>query len=126
MTHDGHTNTYSFLFNNTKVVLLPSRDVNKFKHTGDSTNLLSLTRFKEEMRDTGTIYVLLGKDAGEEIKIPKAAVSFIEEFGDIFPNELPDGLTTLRDIHYQINSEPGAMLPNRPHYRMSPSEYEEL
>ena len=33
VTHDGHTNTYVFYFNNTKIVLLPSRDVGKSKPT---------------------------------------------------------------------------------------------
>ena len=41
VTHDGHVNTYSFFFNNTKMVLLPSRDVDKPKPTRDSTNLIS-------------------------------------------------------------------------------------
>ena len=39
VTHDGHTNTYSFFFNKTKVVLLPSRDIGEPKSTEDSTNL---------------------------------------------------------------------------------------
>ena len=87
VTHDGHTNTYSFNFNNTKIVLLPSKDVGKSKPTRDSTNLLSLTRFEEEIRDTGTLYVLIDKELSEEVKITEAAVSLIKEFGDVFPNE---------------------------------------
>ena len=42
-------------------MLLPSRDFGKPKPTGDSTNLLSFNMFKEEMRDTGTFFVLIGK-----------------------------------------------------------------
>ena len=34
VTHDGHVNTYSFHFNNTKIVLLSSRDFGKPKPTG--------------------------------------------------------------------------------------------
>ena len=48
-------------------MLLPSRDVSKPKSTGDSTKLLSLVRFEEEMRDTGTLYVLIGEEACEEV-----------------------------------------------------------
>ena len=41
-------------------MLLPSRDFGKPKPTRDSTNLLSLTRFEEEIRDTGTFCFLIG------------------------------------------------------------------
>ena len=124
--HDDHANTYSFQFNNTKIMLLLSRDFGKPKPTGDSTNLLYFARLEEEMRDIGTFYILIGKEVSEGVEIPKAAVSLVKNFGDAFHQELPEGLPPLRDIQHQIGLEPGAMLPNRPHYRMSPSEHEEL
>ena len=107
-------------------MLLSSRDFGKPKPTGDSTNLLSLTRFNEEMRDTGTFYVLIGKEISKRVVNPETAVYLVKEFGDVFPEELPKGLPPLRDIQHQIDLEPRAMLPNRPHYQMSPSEHEEL
>ena len=78
-----------------------------------------------EMRDTGTFYVLISKEVSEGVDIPKAAVSLVKEFGDVFPEELPEGLPPLRDILHQIDLELEAML-NRPLYRMSPSEHKEL
>ena len=107
-------------------MLLPSKDFGKPKPTRDSTNLLSLARFEEKMRYMGTFYVLISKEISEGVDIPKARVSLVKEFGDVFPEELLEGLPPLRPIQHQINLELGAMLPNRPHYRMSPSEHEEL
>ena len=126
VTYDGYANTYSFNFNNTKIVLLPSRDFGKPKPIEGITNISSLTRFEEEMRDTGTFHVLIGKEVSKEVQIPETIISLVKEFEDVLLEEFPEGLPLLRDIQHQIDLEPGAMLPNRPHYRISPNKHKEL
>ncbi|KAI9187093.1 hypothetical protein LWI28_024339 [Acer negundo] len=107
-------------------MLLPSKPSEKIKAHSDTTNLLSYAKFELEIKEVETVYVLMGKETQADMEVPSVAVPLISEFADVFPEELPEGLPPLRDIQHHIDLEPGAMLPNKPHYRMSPTEHEEL
>ncbi|GKG08512.1 hypothetical protein Tco_0334344 [Tanacetum coccineum] len=72
------------------------------------------------------IFVLIRKEVAEDSEIPKAMIPLLEEFSDVFPDELPDGLPPLHDIQHHIDLEHGSQLPIRLHYRISPREHEEL
>ncbi|GJV46315.1 putative nucleotidyltransferase, ribonuclease H [Tanacetum coccineum] len=69
---------------------------------------------------------MIGKEVAKDSEIPEAMIPLLEEFSDVFPDELPDGLPPLHDIQHHIDLEPGSQFPNRPHYRMSLGEHEEL
>ena len=58
--------------------------------------------------------------------IPPEVTSIIEEFSDVFPEDLPNKLSPMRDIQHAINLVPGSSLPNLPHYQMNPTKYTEL
>ena len=58
--------------------------------------------------------------------LPSVFVSLLQEFEDLFPEEIPSGLPPIRGIEHQIDFIPGASIPNRPAYRTNPSETKEI
>ena len=58
--------------------------------------------------------------------MPSSIVSLLQEFEDVFPEEIPNGLPPIRGIEHQIDFVPGATIPNRPAYRSNPEETKEL
>jgi hypothetical protein len=77
------------------------------------------------------IFVLLYKEAcfntnEFDESLPSVVVSLLQEYEDVFPNDVPSGLPPIRGIEHQIDFVPGATIPNRPAYRSNPEETKEL
>jgi hypothetical protein len=58
--------------------------------------------------------------------LPSLAVSLLQEFEDVFLEEMPNELPSIRDIEHQIDFVPETTIPNRPTYRSNPEETKEL
>ncbi|GJX32582.1 putative nucleotidyltransferase, ribonuclease H [Tanacetum coccineum] len=124
ITHNGRTNTYSFLFEGLNITLMPNKPKEVVsKPTG---TLLTVSQFEDELEIGDDVIVLIENEVVEDSEILEAMNPLLEEFSDVFPDELPDGFTPLRDIQHHIDLEPGSLLRNMPHYRISPREHEEL
>jgi hypothetical protein len=77
------------------------------------------------------IFVLLYKEAcfnTNELdeSLPSVVVSLLQEYEDVFPNDVHSGLPPIRGIEHQIDFVLGARIPNRPTYRSDPEEIKEL
>lgn len=83
--------------------------------------------FEDEMREAGFVLYLTASSLPVQAaqQIPPHFQELLQEFSDVFPTDLPPGLPPLRDKH-MIDFVPDAVLPHRPHYKMSPTEHEEL
>ena len=75
-------------------------------------------------------FVLVCKDEAPKTntshKLPLMFQSLLQEFQDVFPDELPPGLPPLRGIEHRIDLIPGAPLPNKAPYQVNPEETKEI
>ena len=133
MIHDGHANTYAFMYmgHNLTWTSLPSPKLLKSKlGMGSEKNLLmSETRVERAISKSKPLFVLpmVESNSSERVKpIHPLAQSPLKEFEDVFPNDLPPGLPPLRGIKHQIDFLPGTPLPNKLAYRRNPDESKEL
>jgi hypothetical protein len=129
VVHDGRKNTYSLNIKGKKIVLAPRRDGANPAPVADNTNLLSMSRFLVEVEREDRIYALLpcGNSAVDETpELPPEVQQMLAEISDLMLEDFLPGLPPMRDIQHQIDLIPGSILPNRPAYRLSPKEAEEL
>ncbi|XP_057999302.1 uncharacterized protein LOC131178358 [Hevea brasiliensis] len=58
--------------------------------------------------------------------LPSSVASLLQDYQDVFPDEVPLGLPPIRDIEHQIDFILGAQIPNSPAYRSSLAETKKL
>jgi len=129
VVHDGRKNTYYLSIKGKKIVLAPRRDGANPTPVADNTNLLSMSRFLIEVEREDRVYALLlcGNSAIYETpELPLEVQQMLAEFSDLMPEDFPPRLPPMLDIQHQIDLIPGSIMPNRPTYRLSPKEAEEL
>lgn len=78
--------------------------------------------FMSECLEAGIVYMLLSALELDSMNIPVEIRQLIMEFEDVLPNDL----SLMGDIQHCIDLVPGSSLPNKPAYRMNPSEKEEI
>ena len=134
ITLHGRSNSCSIVFEGKKIVLNPlkPKPIDMSKKTkvpkAKGLNIISLKAFERVAVQESIVFVLVAREFHGETreKQPEEVKSVLQEFKDVFPEELPDHLPPMRDIQNAIDLVPGATLPNLPHYRMSPTKHAEL
>ena len=62
----------------------------------------------------------------ETATLPSLVVSLLQEFEDVFLEEMPNELPPIRGIEHQIDFVPGAAISNRLAYKSNPEETKEF
>ena len=58
--------------------------------------------------------------------VQKELHQLLEEFSDLFSDQLPKGRPPKREMEFEIKLEEGAIPLNKPPYRLSPKQHDEL
>ena len=140
VVHHGRTNEYELRDKGKRIVLKPMsaqaiRSMSAKPKKKPNVTLLVNEREVERVIEQGEIvYVLMAKEitkTGDKGVGPigglcKPISGLLQEFADVFPEDLPPGLPPIRGIEHQIDLIPGAPLPNKASYRCNPEETKEL
>ena len=86
------------------------------------TNIMGPDFFKQVKEPNFVVALVVKGQCEATIDIPTKVQEVLADFPDLSPNELPP----MQNIQHHIDLILGASLPNLPHYRMSPTKYEEL
>src|SRR6185295_5255411 len=152
--HEGVSNEYSFHMAGKRITLHPmspheimadyvARERRKKEGsaakkmaigtTGAASNQMLLAKAKEvsyAIRGSQVCFLLIPTSnllsLNELSDLPKPIIALLQEFKDLFQEEVPSGLPPLRGIEHQIDFIPGSTLPNRAAYRTNPEETKEL
>jgi len=83
---------------------------------------------KHALASVRTVFMVWAKSLlqVEGLDLLRQIMELLEEFKDVFPNELPKGLPPIRGIEHQIDLVLGASFPNRPAYRCNPEEAKKI
>ena len=135
VVHKGRANEYELNYKGKRIVLKPMASneirsmVTKQGKRSSFTLFATENDVKHAIEDGEMVYMLIAKESKQgEIETPlkHQLEAVLNEYDDVFPNELPRGLPPIRGIEHQIDLIPGTPLPNKAAYRCNPEETKEL
>jgi hypothetical protein len=132
VVHDGRKNTYTLERNGRTNMLLSIKDKEVKPKVRNTVLLMSGKELLKEVKkkeDPQFIVVRKPRIVLTNTRVddlPEEIQKLLEEFVDIVVDELPFSLPLIRSISHHIDLIPGASLPNKEAYRLTPQENEEV
>eukprot|EP00253_Pinus_taeda_P035603 PITA_35603 len=129
--HDGKTNCYKFVKDGIKHTLVPIKEESTAETSGVKALLMAGKEFIKQIEDSDVNFDVIRRPKAVILHtqisdLPEEIQKMLQEFGDIVVDDLPDELPPRRGISHCIEFIPGASLPNKAAYRMSPKDHEEI
>ncbi|MFS7973284.1 putative nucleotidyltransferase, Ribonuclease H [Helianthus anomalus] len=123
--HDGFKNTYAFQKDGFNIILAPL-DTRKIGTKALILTKSALLDFTKHAAPPFMYALVIAEENTTVAQTPPEVEHLIREFSDVFPEDIPAGLPLVREIQHCIDFVPGVVIPNKPAYRMNPTEFEEL
>jgi hypothetical protein len=130
--HDGRMNTYTLEKNGRTHMLLPIQDKEVKSEVRNIVLLMSGKELLTEVKrkdDPQFIVVIKPRiilTSKRVDDLPEEIQELLEEFADIIVDKLPRSFPPIKSVSHHIDLIPGASLPNKAVYRLTPQENEEV
>jgi hypothetical protein len=132
IVHDGKMNTYTLEKNGRMHMLLPIKDKEIKPETRNTILLMSGKELLAEVKKKEDPQffvvrkprVILTSTRVDDL--PEEIQELLEEFTNIVVDELPHSLPLMKSVIHHIDLIPGASLPIKAAYRLTPQENEEV
>ena len=127
MIYNGRKNTFSLEKEGRRHTLIPLKDEKVEEQTSRKVLLVKEKEFMEQLQEDEVSSVIVGKPrtviTNTRIDgLPVEVQKLLDEYVDIVVDDFPDELPPVRSISHHIDLIPGASLPNKAPYRMTPVE----
>ena len=132
VVHDGRMNTYTLEKEGKTHTLLPIKDKEVNPEVTNTILLMSgkeLLTELEKNEDPQFLVVRKPRIVLTSTRVdvlPEEIQELLGEFADIIVDELPRSLPPMRSVSHHIDLIPGASLPNKVAYKLTPQENEEV
>jgi hypothetical protein len=132
VVHDGRMNTYTLEKDGRFHKLLPIKDKEVKPEVSSTILLMSGKELLTELeKDEDPQFLVVRKPkvvltSTRVDDLPEEIQQLLGEFADIIVDELPRSLPPMRSVSHHIDLIPGASLPNKAAYRLTPQENEEV